>query len=159
MKLDSKKIAIIGIVAAIYAVATIAIAPISYGAIQFRISEILILLAFINPIYIPGLVLGCIIANFFSPLGMVDVVVGSTATLISVYLISKSKNLLIASLWPSIINGLIIGAELHYLFNLPYLSSAAYVLIGEFAVVTLLGYPVFKTILNKESFLKTLKLG
>lgn len=159
MKLDSKKIAIIGIVAAIYAVATIAIAPIAYGPIQFRVSEILTLLAFVNPIYIPGLVLGCIIANLFSPLGMVDVVVGSTATLISVYLISKSKNLLRASLWPSIINGLIIGAELHYLFNLPYLSSAAYVFIGEFAVVTVLGYPVFKTILNKESFLKTLKLG
>ena len=87
MKLDSKKIAIIGIVAAIYAVATIAIAPIAYGPIQFRVSEILTLLAFINPIYIPGLVLGCIIANLFSPLGMVDVVVGSTATLISVYLI------------------------------------------------------------------------
>lgn len=159
MKLDSKKIAIIGIVAAIYAVATIAIAPIAYGPIQFRASEILTLLAFINPIYIPGLVLGCIIANLFSPFGMVDVIFGSTATLISVYLISKSKNLLIASLWPSIINGLIIGAELHYLSNLPYLSSAAYIFIGEFAVVTVLGYPVFKTILNKESFLKTLKLG
>lgn len=156
--MSAKKIAIIGITAALYAVSTMAIAPISYGQIQLRISEVMTLLAFINPIYIPGLVLGCIIANMFSPLGIIDVLVGSFATFLSVYMISKSKNLLIATIWPSIINGIFIGAELYYVLNLPFWLSALYVATGEFIVVTLIGYPLFKIILSKKSVLESLKL-
>ena len=58
-----KKIVITGLVAAIYAALTLVIAPLSFGPIQFRISEIMVLLAFINPIYILGLTLGCLLAN------------------------------------------------------------------------------------------------
>ena len=65
-----KTIAFNAIIAAIYAVMTLAISPIAYGAVQLRVSEIIIFLAFYNKKYIPGLVLGCIIANLFSPLGL-----------------------------------------------------------------------------------------
>lgn len=157
MKMSAKKIAIIGITAALYAVGTMAIAPISYGQVQLRISEVMTLLAFINPIYVPGLVLGCVIANMFSPLGMIDVLFGSFATFLSVYMITKSKNLFIATTWPAIINGLFIGAELYYVLHLPFWLSAFYVAIGEFIVVTLIGYPLFKIILGKKSVLKSLE--
>ena len=56
MNLNVKKLAIIGITAALYAVLTVAIAPIAYGPIQFRFSELMVLLVFINPIFAPGLV-------------------------------------------------------------------------------------------------------
>lgn len=110
------------------------------------------LLAFIDPIFVPGLVLGCVISNLFSPFGMIDVVVGSTATFLAVYMISKSKNLFVASLWPTIFNGLIIGAEIFYLTGTPLLLNVLYVALGEFLVVTLIGYPVFKMIVDKNVF-------
>ena len=152
------KITKVAIVAAVYAVLTAAIAPISYGPIQFRISEIMTLLAFIDPLYIPGLVLGCAISNLFSPLGIVDVVVGTTATFISVYMISKSKSLFIASLWPTI-NCVFIGAELYYLQHLPFWLTSLEVAIGEFVVVTLIGYPVFRVLLKKGDIIKLLKVS
>ena len=61
------------LIAAIYVVMTLAIAPLSFGMIQIRISEVLMLMAFIDKKYAPGLVLGCFIANCFSPFGMMDV--------------------------------------------------------------------------------------
>lgn len=158
--LKTKKIAYIGIIAALYAVMTWAIAPISYGAVQFRLSEILVLLAFVDELYIPGLFLGCVIANIASPFGLVDVIIGSFATLISVYLINKSKSLFVASLWPSIFNGLLIGAELYIAFNLPFLETAAWIAFGEFVVVTCVGYPLFKYgILRNKRLINILKIS
>lgn len=152
-----KKLVKIAISAAVYTVATLAIAPLSYGAIQFRLSEVMTLLAFIDPVYIIGLVLGCAISNLYSPLGIVDVIVGTSATLISVYMISKTKNLLISTLWPTIMNGLIVGAELFFVLNQPFWLSTVYVALGEFVVVTCIGYPLFKLLLKREDVIKILK--
>jgi uncharacterized membrane protein len=152
-----KKLVKIAITAAVYTVATLAIAPLSYGAIQFRLSEVMTLLAFIDPVYIIGLVLGCAISNLYSPLGIVDVIVGTSATLISVYMISKTKNLLISTLWPTIMNGLIVGAELFFVLNQPFWLSTIYVALGEFVVVTCIGYPLFKLLLKREDVIKILK--
>jgi len=154
----SKKIAQIGIIAALYAVLTIALAPISYGNIQFRASEILTLFAFFNPVFIPGLTLGTLIANLFSPLGIIDVVFGTIATFISVFLMNKSKNFILASLWPTVINGIIIGIELFVVFKLPLVLSMIQVGIGEFVVVTVVGVTIFKTFfIGKEWFNKIIK--
>ncbi|SFC19960.1 QueT transporter family protein [Clostridium uliginosum] len=152
-----KRLVRTAIIAALYAALTFALAPISYGNIQFRISEIMVLLAFFDPFYIGGLTLGCFIANLLGPNGMMDVVFGTLATFISVSAISLtskySKNnkiaLFIASLWPTIFNGLIIGCMLNYLLDVPLLLSIGEVAIGEFVVVTILGIPVFKLIQNK----------
>lgn len=152
------KVAKVAIVAAVYAVLTAAIAPISYGAIQFRLSEVMTLLAFIDPIYIPGLVLGCAISNLFSPLGILDVVVGTTATFISVFMINKSKNLFVASLWPTV-NCIFIGGELYYLQHLPFWLTSLQIAVGEFVVVTLIGYPIFRLILKNHNIIKILKVS
>ena len=152
------KVVKIALVAAIYAVLTVAIAPISYGPVQFRISEVMTLFAFIDPLYIPGLVIGCAISNLFSPLGVVDVFVGSAATFLSVYMISKSKNLLIASLWPTIFNGIIVGAELYFILKLPLVITSLQVALGEFTVVTIAGYPLFKLLQKNQNVLKALKM-
>ncbi|SKC50168.1 QueT transporter family protein [Maledivibacter halophilus] len=154
------------VIAAIYAAITMALAPISYGDIQFRLSEVLILLAFIDPLYIPGLVLGCLLANFGSPLGPIDVMAGSFATLLSVMAIHQTrkslgnnfKALIIASLWPVIFNGLIVGWMLNYVLNLPFWASAAYVALGEFVVVSIAGVIIFKNILARDNFINILRL-
>lgn len=147
----------IALVAAIYAALTIGLAPISYGPIQFRLSEVLVLLAFIDPLYVPGLVLGCVIANLTSPFGIMDVFIGSFATFAAVYMITKSKNLFIASLCPAI-NGIFIGAELYFLTNAPLIATILYVALGELAVVTLIGYPLFKVLTNNNKLVSFLRL-
>lgn len=150
-KLNSKKMAMIGATAAIYAVLTVAMAPISYGAVQLRLSEVMTLLAFVDPVFIPGLVLGNFIANLFSPFGLSDVVFGTLATFIAVFMMSKMKSMLIASFWPTIANGLIIGLELAIFTGAPFVSTALYVALGEFLVVTVLGYPVFKVVMKNKT--------
>lgn len=145
------------LIAAIYAVLTIILAPISYGPVQFRLSEILVLLAFIDPIYIIGLTLGCFLANLFGGLGIMDLVFGTIATFLSVSAISLTSkfikhrltSLIISSLWPTIFNGVIIGWMLNYVLQVPLLLTMFQVGIGEFVVVTIIGVPVFKLISDK----------
>lgn len=153
----TKKIVKAALVAAIYAALTIVLAPISYGPVQFRLSEILVLLAFIDPFYIVGLTVGCLLANILGGLGPMDIVFGTLATFLSVFAISltakyiKSKNfsLIIASLWPTIFNGVIVGWMISVVAELPMIVTMLQVSIGEFVVVTVIGVPVFKLIQNK----------
>ncbi len=154
--MNIKKLVKIAITAALYAAFTIAVAPLSYGAIQFRFSEVMTLLAFIDPVYIPGLVLGCALSNIYSPLGIIDIFVGTMATFISVYMISKTKNLFFATLWPTM-NCVFIGAELFFVLNQPFWISTLYICLGEFVVVTCIGYPLFKLLLKRDDVMKVLK--
>ncbi|WP_343342563.1 QueT transporter family protein [Terrisporobacter petrolearius] len=153
----NKQIAIVGLIAALYAVITLALGFISYGQIQFRISEILMFLPLFGKEYIIALTLGCFLANVVGPFGVPDIIFGTLATLISsilVYytpkLIKNNKyTLFIASLWPTIINALIIGWELYKFFGVPFVLGFIQVGFGEFVVVTIVGLPVFKMVNNK----------
>lgn len=165
MKFPSvKKLVYSSLIAGIYAVLTIFLAPISYGAIQFRLSEVLVLLAFINPFYIVALTVGCFIANIFSPNGILDIIFGTLATFISVAGISFTKkylkdtllSLTVASLFPTIINGIIIGYLLHFEFNLPLFLTIGQVAFGEFVVVTIAGIPLYKLLLQNLTIKKIL---
>ena len=103
------------VIAAVYAVLTIGLSPISYGPIQVRLSECMVLLAFYNRKWIPGLTIGCLLANLNSPFGVTDMVVGTTATLVSLLLMRFAPNVFTASLAPVLINGIFIGLELAWL--------------------------------------------
>ncbi|MEN8076424.1 QueT transporter family protein [Clostridioides difficile] len=147
----TKRLTRTAIIAAIYAVVTLAIAPFAYGNVQFRVSEILVLLAVFDPLYIGGLTLGCLIANLLGPNGPMDVIFGTLATFISVYAIyltgkfvkNYKAKLLIASIWPTIFNGLIIGWMLNKLYGLPLILSMGEVALGELVVITFVGVPLF----------------
>lgn len=145
------------IVGAMYAALTLLL-PFGYLGIQFRVAELLVLLVFIDKRYIYGLTLGCLVANLGSPLGPVDIIFGTLATFIALVLISKTKNLFIATLWPAIINGLIIGQVLHQVLDLPFFLSMAQVFFGEFVVVTLMGYFIFKRILKDQKLVDKIRL-
>ena len=154
---STKRLVKVALVAAIYAVLTIALAPISYGNFQFRISELMVLLAFFDPFYIGGLTLGCFIANLLGPNGIMDIIFGTLATFISVTAISftakyfkgSKLGLCIASIWPTLFNGLIIGWMLNYLFKLPLALTMLEVGFGEFVVVSIVGVPLFIFIAEK----------
>ena len=68
MRLNAKTLTQNAIIAATYAVLTLVIAPLAYSEIQFRLSEIMVFLAFYNKKWIFGLIVGCFIANMPSHL-------------------------------------------------------------------------------------------
>ena len=71
------------IIAAAYAALTLAVSQFGFGPIQFRISEALIVLAPMTSAAIPGLTIGCLLANIISPYGWADLVFGTAATLLA----------------------------------------------------------------------------
>lgn len=74
MATHSRVITRIGVTAALYAVLTLAIAPISYGPVQLRISEIFKVAVLLDPLFAVGIGLGSSIANVGSPFGLLDIV-------------------------------------------------------------------------------------
>jgi len=163
MRSNTKRIAKIGLIAALYAVITLALGFISYGPIQFRIAEIMTLLPLFGKEYIIALTLGCFLANVIGPYGLPDIIFGTLATFISVYLVYltgkvmnyKKGHILIASLWPTIVNAIIIGIMLNIISGFPLIISILEVGFGEFVVITIIGVPLFKVF--KEKYSKLLK--
>lgn len=167
------KLVKMALIIAIYVAVTGVFAPISFGNIQFRISEILVLLIFLDGLYIIPLTIGCAISNFlFSTMGIVDVVCGTGATFLALALIWLTKKsmdkkhiknttlvLFLSSIWAAIVNGLIVGAELYYVLKLPFWLSAAQVFIGEFVVVSIMGVFVFNFLLKNSRLKDKLMLG
>ena len=104
-----------GFIAAIYASLTIMLAPISYGPLQIRVAEIFTVLPFFSSFSIWGLFVGCIVSNFFSPYGIIDMIFGSLATLIAAiitYYIGRSNipyKKYLAPLPAVIVNALIVA--------------------------------------------------
>lgn len=140
------------IIAALYFVLTVAVAPLSYGQLQMRVSEALCILPFFTPAAIPGLFVGCILANVFSTLGLFDIVFGSLATLCAAWLtyaIGRAKSSEIGHRkWllplPSVvINAFVVGALLYYLAEFPFWLSALYVGVGQAIACYALGMPLF----------------
>ncbi len=113
-KIPAKRLAMTGLIAALYVVFTLPFGQIAFGPIQFRIAELLTLLPFFTPWAIPGVTIGCLLANLlFSTIW--DAIFGTLATLIAAYFTYKSRHLLIAPLWPILFNGLIIGTMLTFM--------------------------------------------
>ena len=105
----------VALIAALYATLTYlaALANLAYGEVQFRFSEALCVLAAFTPAAIPGLTLGCFLANVFSSMGWIDMVFGTFATLLAAlatWFLRRWKWLV--PLPAVLFNALIIGAEI-----------------------------------------------
>ncbi len=146
----------LAVVAAIYVALTLALSSLSYGNIQFRIAEALMLLCFYRKDYGISLTLGCLIANIFSTVGLVDMVFGTAATILAVICMIHSPNIYVASIFPVIFNGIIVGAELYWFSGLPFWLSAIEVAAGEFVCVCILGIVLFKVLEKNQKFMKLL---
>ena len=166
MKISTRNLITAAVVGALYAVLTMVLAPISYGALQFRVSEVLCILPFFMPFTAWGLFAGCIVANLMSTAGVLDVVFGSLATLITCLCIAwcgkkgnTLKTRLLACLMPVVWNGLIVGtthtialAGRNPLTHFgAFLVFAGEVALGELGVMYLIGLPLM-TYLPKQRF-------
>ncbi len=146
-KLSVHRLTVCGIVACLYAVLTISTAALSYGPVQFRLAEALCVLPFFAPWLVWGVTLGCLLANLFSTVSALDVIVGTLATLIAGILTSRCKKSFLAPLPPIICNSVIVGAMLAWVcapkaFWRSFGLFALQVGAGEAAVCYLLGLPL-----------------
>ncbi len=133
------KAAMIG---AVYALLTIILHPISYGMVQVRVAEALMVLPFFTPAAVPGLFVGCLIANMFGGLGILDIVFGSLATLVSAYLVTRIKFKYLVPLPPVIINALVVGLILHYVLEMPLYLTVLWVGAGQLVACYGIGLPL-----------------
>lgn len=164
------------IIAAMYAVMTImqnVLLPGSASmAVQFRISEVLTILALYTPAAIPGLTVGCVIANISSlaVLGPYDLIFGSLATLFATLAMYGLRNVrlfklpVLAALMPALFNGIFVGFEIDFFFInnaqafnfVDFLIQGGLVALGELAVLFVLGLPLTRVIelngLDKKLF-------
>jgi uncharacterized membrane protein len=81
--LKLKDISLAGLIAAIYTVLTLALAPFSFGVYQVRIAEALTVTPCLSRAAVPGLFVGCLLANWFGGLGYQDIIFGSLITLVA----------------------------------------------------------------------------
>ena len=119
------KLAASAVIAAAYAALTIVLAPISYGPIQFRVSEALTVLPFLMPGTVWGIAVGCVLANLYTG-SVLDIVFGSLATLLAALLTAwfgkrgnTVKNRMLGCLMPVVFNAVIVGAVLTWGYELP----------------------------------------
>ena len=165
-KSTTLRIATAAVVAAAYAALTLALAPNSYGAVQFRVSEALTVLPFFMPCTVWGLFVGCILANVYTG-SVLDIVFGSLATLLAALLTARFgrrgntvKNRLLGCLMPVVFNAVIVGAVLTWGYLIrpvpdplaSYLFNALSVGIGEAAVLYLLGYTLLRQLPKIRDF-------
>lgn len=144
-KSNSKYLAEVAIIAAIYTILTVMLSWISYGQIQFRVAEALLVLVLYKKSGPAGLVLGCLIANIFSPFGLPDIIFGTLGSVFAVsgiYLLRKQN--IFVSLLPGVVaNAILVGLELKIFINLPFFLTAMYVAAGQAVVIYALGIPLY----------------
>ena len=142
---------------AIYVVLTLvsAAAGLSGGVIQFRLSEALTVLPVFTGAAVPGLFIGCAIANLVTGALPWDVAIGSLATLIGAYLTYRFRNRpKLAPVFPILSNGLIVPFVLKYVYTFPgsYWYFFLTVTAGETVCCGLFGYLLYRALSRREIF-------
>lgn len=154
MQKNIRRLTRAALIAAIYVLFTVLLQAISFGPLQFRVSEMLMTLPVLFPEAPYGLFCGCLIANLLGGGVWYDVVFGSVATLLSALLVRIfRKKPLLAVLMPVLLNGLIVGCVVYFAYikapgapaNAALLLSAmGMVALGEAVVCYALGLPLIR---------------
>lgn len=167
-KLDTRSIAANAIIAAMYTALTYAFFFCSYGPVQVRISEFMVLLVFFNPNYIYGLTIGCILSNIYAPAmssfcSPLDIVMGTAATIIALFAISLCRHMLIATIFPALTNGILLAWEFTFIANTEgngnavlFWTNFGWVALGEIIAVSVLGYLIFRLLSKNQGFMRVM---
>lgn len=141
-----RQMATAGIIAAIYATLTLLLPIPQYGPVQFRLAEAMTVLPFLFPEAVPGLTVGCFLANLLGSPMPVDWIVGTAATLLAALWTSRLRHRALAPLPPVICNMVLVGAEIAWFFPAEGMGfwaafglNALTVGIGEAAACFILG--------------------
>lgn len=164
MKVNStREIALAIIFASLYALAVIALAPISFNIFQVRIADSLLPLSIIfGWPSVLGITMGTIVANFFGGLGIIDVVGGAIANFIATLLAWKigfkktEGSKVFAIVTEILVVTLVVGSYLSFLFNIPILVGLFGIMIGSIISIGFLGY-LLLTLISRRYFVNALK--
>ena len=144
-RFTTRDLTLAAVLAAVYAALTVLLPIHQFGPVQCRLAEALTVLPFFFPAATPGLVVGCFIANLFSPYSL-DMVFGTAATLLACLLTQRMPSRWLAPLPPVLCNALIVGAEIAWFetgftaaFPAAYAFNALTVGAGELAACYILG--------------------
>ena len=145
-RFTTQQMAAAGIIAAIYAALTLLLPIPQYGGIQFRVAEAMTVLPFLFPEAIPGLTVGCFLANLLGSPIPLDWIVGTAATLLAALWTSKLHHRALAPLPQVICNMVLVGAEIAWFstqegaaFWPAFAFNSLTVGIGEAAACFILG--------------------
>lgn len=170
MQKDVRNFVFIALIAGIYTAISLLLAPFSFGNIQIRIAEALTVFPLIYKSSIWGVSLGCFLTNLIgalmgaNPTGLLDSVIGTSATLLAALLTYKLRNIrfkdlpLLSLLMPIIFNFFFIGLELASLFMpdkllLGFLIMGSEVALGE-TIAVIIGYLLVITFKKKKLLMK-----
>ena len=118
-----------GIIAALYVVLVVVFSYSSFGPIQFRIAEMLTILPLFTPAAIPGLFIGCLLANVLGGAVFLDIVFGSLATLVAAYMSYRlRKKEWLVPVPPVLINAVVVGIILKFVYAE---AGSVWVLMGS----------------------------
>ncbi|UCE24333.1 MAG: QueT transporter family protein [Candidatus Zixiibacteriota bacterium] len=139
-----------GLIAAVYAVLTLVALPISFGVYQVRIAEALTVLPFLTAAAIPGLYVGCVLANIIGGMGWLDIVIGPLITLVAAFATRFIRNhlgdttraMVLAPLPPVIFNAFGVSLYLAPLLGFNYWFSVQMVGIGQLVACYVIGLPL-----------------
>lgn len=161
-RFSARFIARAAVIGAIYVALTYVagLMNLAYGPVQFRFSEALTVLPFLFPEAVPGLFVGCIVSNLISPYGVLDLVVGSFATLLAAFWTNRCRSRYLAPLPPVVCNAVLVGAMIAWCetgfgagFPLAFGYNALTVGAGEAVVCYALGLPLLK-VLEKHGVMR-----
>lgn len=153
MRLKVKDMVFGAIFAAIYVLLTM-VNPLGYGMFQFRVSEVFLMLPFWDRRFITPCIFGVVIANMFSPMGIVDVVTGLIIAVIAYFLLGYLKSKIVIALAYSLLCGVMVGAELFYVMQTPFILSAFSVTVSQM-VITLMSIPLWNKLVPRLIGLKS----
>lgn len=164
-RFSTRRLALAGLVAAVYAAATLILPIPQYMGVQFRVAEAMTVLPFLFPAAIPGLAVGCFIVNLFSPYPL-DILFGTLATLLACLMTRHMPNRWLAPLPPVLCNALIVGAEIAwyatgfgpgfwtaYAFNIVTVGLAELIacfVLGELLLTVLPRVPVLRPYIPEQ---------
>jgi len=152
LRKSSLQVTIMTLTASIYSALTVILGSFGYSWVQIRISEALTPLPFLMGFpAVAGLTLGCILANWFSPVGPPDMVFGPLLTLSAAILSWKANfgKKIIACIYPVLVNAFGVSAYIFSFYDVPYAMSVMTIAVGEFIAAILVGYPLLTAIEKK----------
>lgn len=166
MKTNSRSVAAAAVIGAAYAVLTMALAPISYGPIQLRLSEALCIMPFFLPSCAWGLFVGCALANIVTG-NIFDIIFGALATLLAGFITARAGKMkpafgsrFLACSAPVVINAIVIGAVITSAYNgfdpikniEVFALNAVQIAAGEAIVMYLVGLPLMHYLPGRRFF-------
>jgi uncharacterized membrane protein len=147
--MKTRYVVLSSIVAALYVVLTVGLAPISYGPIQFRLSEILKVFVLFNPFLVVGIGIGTFFANLVSPnsgpleliwMPFTDMAGGLLAWAIYHYIL-RSKLPVIPMAIYAVTTGAAVGWMLYILYGGDFWWVTLPIVISE-AIILIAGTPI-----------------